>query len=64
MSYPKGVRCFRVIRFYEDGRKRTIKTNLTIDEAQAHCRAPSTRGIRNGIRFFDGFDYMRGMRPD
>lgn len=35
---------FKIVRFfYRDGaRKRTIKTGLTLEEAQAHCNDPET----------------------
>lgn len=47
---------YKIIRFYEDGRKRTINTGLTLKEAQEHCQNPSTRGrTRSGVRWFDGY---------
>jgi hypothetical protein len=52
-------RCYRTIRFYRNGRPRTIRNNLTEAEAQQHCSDPKTRG--DG--WFDGYDYMRGCRP-
>ena len=58
-----ATRCFRIIRFYHprvDRRPRTIKTGLTEGEAQAHCSRPDTR--EEGA-FFDGYDYMKGIRP-
>ena len=35
---------YKIVRmFYDDGkRKRTIKSGLTLDEAQAHCKDPET----------------------
>ncbi len=42
-----------IIRFYKDGRKRLIDYGLTREQAQAHCKDPSTR--KEGV-WFDGFD--------
>ena len=56
-------RCFRIIRFYHprlDRRPRTIKTGLTEAEAQEHCSRPDTR---KEAAYFDGYDYMKGVRP-
>lgn len=33
---------FRIMRHYQHGEKRRIKTVRTLEEAQAHCRAPET----------------------
>lgn len=55
-----GPRCFRIIRFFRNGRKpRTIKNGLSEAEAQAHCSKEST----HGEGWFDGYDYMKGCRP-
>ncbi len=54
-------RCFKIVRFYRDGRtSRTIKSNVTESEAQAHCHRPDTR--KEGV-YFDGYDYMKGCHP-
>jgi hypothetical protein len=54
-------RCYRIIRFYRDGREsRTIKSNVTEAEAQAHCEREDTR--EEGV-WFDGYDWMKGCRP-
>jgi len=46
---------YKIIRFYRaDGRPRkVIKRNLTLDEAQAHCRNPATS--KAGV-WFDGYE--------
>ena len=49
------MRMYKVIRFYINGRKRIMKKNLTLAEAQAHCRDPKTR--KEGV-FFDGYAEM------
>ena len=59
-----NIRCYRIIRFRFNGMPRTIKSNVTLAEAQEHCGKESTHGTRNGVRFFDGYDYMRGCKPD
>jgi len=33
---------YKVIRFYFKNGRRTIKTGLTLEEAQAHCSDPET----------------------
>ncbi len=57
------VRCYKIIRFNQNGRNRTIRSNVTLTEAQNHCSRPDTRGVRGGVRWFDGYDYMPGCRP-
>lgn len=57
---PEGEpRCYRVIRFYRNGRPRTIKQSLTLAEARAHCSREDT----HGDGWFDGYDYMKGCKP-
>jgi hypothetical protein len=47
---------YSIIRFYENGRKRTMYTGLTLEEAKEHCNKPNTAGVtRSGVRWFDGF---------
>ena len=43
MTY-KIVRMFTNFHPRDDSDRRTIKTGLTLDEAQAHCRDPQTSG--------------------
>jgi len=62
-EYVPQPRIYRIIRFRENGTPRTIRNNVTLSEAQAHCRRPDTHGTRAGVRWFDGYDYMRGCRP-
>lgn len=33
---------YKIVRLYFKGGKRTIKTGLTLEEAQAHCRSLET----------------------
>jgi hypothetical protein len=49
---------YKIVRFYrEDGfpgpPRRTIKTGLTLEEAQEHCQRDDTR--EEGV-WFDGYD--------
>lgn len=56
---PVGApRMYRIIRFRFKGTKRTIRTGLTLAEAQAHCSRPDTRGPG----WFDGYDTMPGCK--
>ena len=51
---PAGT--YEIIRFYDNGHKRTMDHGLTLDEAKEHCNDPATSGTtRSGVRFFDGF---------
>lgn len=59
-SLESQLRIYRVIRFHKSGRRRTVRNNLTLAEAQAHCRRPDT--IEPG-KWFDGYDFMRGFKP-
>jgi hypothetical protein len=56
-------RIYRIIRFRENCRARTVRNNVTLTEAREHCRREDTHGIRAGVRWFDGYDYMPGCRP-
>ena len=56
-------RIYRIIRFRQDASPRTIRNNVTLTEAQNHCKDPKTHGTRAGVRWFDGYDYMPGCRP-
>lgn len=56
---PAAWPVYRVIRFRQNGKRRTIKTHLTEAEAQKHCQGPGT----SGPGWFDGYDYMKGFRP-
>ncbi len=56
-------RIYRIIRFRFYGRPRTIRNNVTLTEAQAHCGREDTHGRTLDGRWFDGYDYMPGCRP-
>ena len=57
-------RIYRIIRFRFNGRPRTLRTGLTLAEAQAHCSRPDTSSHSTGAcAWFDGYEYMRGCRP-
>lgn len=63
MTEPEP-RIYKIVRFRERGSSRVIRKNVTLTEAQNHCTNPKTRGVRAGVRWFDGFEYMPGCRPD
>lgn len=42
---------YKIIRFREGREKMTIKTGLTLEEAQAHCQDDET----HGDGWFDGY---------
>ncbi len=61
-NIPAGWPVYRIIRFHKDDRpSRTIKSGLTLAEAQAHCRDPKTR--KGGV-YFDGYDFIKGFNPN
>lgn len=33
---------YKIVRMFFKGKSRTIKTGLTLEQAQAHCRNPET----------------------
>lgn len=44
---------YKIVRFYrEDTSSDTIKTGLTLEEAQAHCQREDT----HGDGWFDGYE--------
>jgi hypothetical protein len=57
-------RIYKIVRFRERGASRVIRNNATLTEARNHCSKPETRGVRAGVRWFDGFEYMPGCKPD
>lgn len=54
-----GPRIYRIRRFRRSGGGRTVRSNVTLTEAQGHCSNPNTKG--DG--WFDGYDYMPGCAP-
>lgn len=62
---PREPRIYRIIRFRYQGHNRTIRRNITLTEAQAHCSREDTSSHSTGPgAWFDGYDYMPGCRPD
>lgn len=53
-----GPRCYRVIRFYQYGSPRVIKSKLSLAEAQNHCKREDT----HGDGWFDGYDLMKEVK--
>ena len=52
-------RIYRIIRYRQDGyTRRTIRSGVTLGEAQEHCSRADTKG--DG--WFDGYDYIRGYK--
>ena len=41
---------YKIVRHRFQGPNRTIKTRLTLDQAQAHCRSNLTHGLSNPHR--------------
>lgn len=50
---------YKIVRFKFEGRKRTIATGLTLEQAQKHCQNPATKGTKNGKPWFDGYQRER-----
>ena len=51
----EGAQRYNIVRFYRDPAKgsRTIRRNVTLDEAQEHCNDPATRDPAG--KWFDGY---------
>jgi hypothetical protein len=50
------MQTYKIIKFHETGKKKTIKTGLTLKEAQEPCCRKDTKGIDSkGRRWFDGY---------
>ena len=50
------MKTYKIIRFYAPGTGKdneTVKTGLTLEEAQEHCRDPDAR---EESRWFDGYN--------
>lgn len=57
-------RIYQIVRaWYDDRGTQVMKTHLTLEEAQTHCRRSDTHGEVAGVRWFDGCDYMPGCKP-
>jgi hypothetical protein len=61
---------YKIIRFFHRGDKRTVKSGLTLAEAQAHCQNPETssstckgaagkRRTRERGPWFDGYTEIK-----
>lgn len=61
---------YRIVRVFFNGGKRTIKSGLTLEEAQAHCQDPDTssrtatsaaarKRTRDRGPWFDGYEEYR-----
>jgi hypothetical protein len=58
-TYQPEPRIYRIRRYRYSAGSRTLRSNVTLTEAQSHCSNPNTKG--NG--WFDGYDYMPGCAP-
>ena len=63
-EWTPAPRIYRIIRFRQGSNPRTIRSNVTLTEAQAHCSREDTHGFFRGARWFDGYDYMKGCSPE
>lgn len=55
---------YRVIRFYQRGGRRVVKSGLTLEEARRHCRRDETHSmnpiaLKKGRSWFDGYEEVR-----
>ena len=61
---PSEPRIYKIVRMRFNGRPRTIRNNVTLSEAQAHCSRPDTSSHSTGNgAWFDGYEYMKGCAP-
>lgn len=49
---------YRIIRFRQHGKSRTVRNGVTLQEAQRHCSDEKT----HGAGWFDGYDLMKGVK--
>lgn len=67
-SHTRRDEMYKILRFYFNGRPRTVKRGLTLEEAQKHCKDPETSsrtatGSRERARttrrgpWFEGYDH-------
>lgn len=50
---------YKIVRmFYNGDHRQTIETELSLEEAQEHCRRPDTHGgsTDDGTAWFDGYE--------
>ena len=60
---PADWPVYRIVRFRFNGRPRTLRNNLTLAEAQAHCKRADTSSHSTGNgAWFDGYDLMKGVK--
>jgi len=62
LAEMRALRIYRIIRFRQGCKPRTIRSNVTLTEAQEHCSREDTSGVPD-VHWFDGYDYMRGCSP-
>ena len=63
-DYEGEPRIYKIVRMRFNGRPRTIRSNVTLSEAQAHCSRPDTSSHSTGNgAWFDGYEYMKGCAP-
>ncbi len=64
-AWQPEPRIYRIIRFRFNGNPRTIRSNVTLSEAQNHCKRDDTSSHSTGNgAWFDGYEYMKGCKPN
>lgn len=51
------MQAYKIIRYYANGRHRTIFSSVSLEIAQLHCNSAKTRkkGVKGNTIWFDGY---------
>ncbi len=51
---------YKIIRFFKNGKKKTMLTGVSLAFAQQHCSSDDSKGTTGrGVEWFDGYDEIK-----